>query len=133
MPATDVVFYRDEDGSVPVLDWLTEVGRKNRKALEKCTARIDQLRQTGHELRRPAADYLRDGIFELRTRVGRVQYRILYFFHGGNAVVLAHGIIKESDVPNKEINRAIARRKEFEQAPDTHTYREGITNGQEDD
>jgi hypothetical protein len=33
-------------------------------------------------LRRPHADYLEDGIYELRWRNGTVQYRILYFFHG---------------------------------------------------
>ena len=36
----------------------------------------------GHELRRPKADFLRDGIYELRAREGRANYRVLYFFHG---------------------------------------------------
>lgn len=32
----------------------------------------------GHELRRPEADFLRDGIYELRTSLGVLHHRILY-------------------------------------------------------
>jgi phage-related protein len=129
MPATEVIFYMELDGSVPVLDWFEEVGHRDRRAVEKCAARIDMLRQQGHDLRRPIADYLRDGIHELRTNAGRVQYRILYFFHGKNAVVLAHGLVKEKQVPNADIERAISRRLEFDRAPSQHTFREQSTNG----
>src|SRR3972149_6885753 len=107
MPATEVIYYCEADGSVPVLDWLREIGRRDRRAAVKCLARIDALRQQGHELRRPLADYLRDGVYELRIRMARVQYRILYFFHGQNAVVLAHGLVKEKEVPELEIDRAL--------------------------
>jgi hypothetical protein len=31
------------------------------------------------------ADYLRDGIYELRPTFGGIHYRILYFFHGHEA------------------------------------------------
>ena len=40
------------------------------------------LSQLGHELRRPLADYLDQGIYELRARIGQVNYRILYFLYG---------------------------------------------------
>jgi len=129
MPATDVVYYQELDGSVPVLDWLTEIGRRDRRAVAMCAARIDTLRQQGHELRRPIADYLRDGIYELRIRAGRVQYRILYFFHRQNAVVIAHGLVKEREVPDVDIDRAITRKKEFERAPARHSFREETSNG----
>ena len=43
MPPTDLVYFRDEDGAVPLLDWLA----------------------LGYELRRPEADMLRDGVHEL--------------------------------------------------------------------
>jgi len=32
--------------------------------------------------------FLKDGIYELRVRKGRVNYRTLYFFHGRNLAVL---------------------------------------------
>lgn len=76
----------------------------------------------GHELRRPAADLLRDGIYELRARQGHVQYRLLYFFHGRNVAVLAHSLTKEDQVPSIDIERAIARKKLFLTNPTEHTY-----------
>lgn len=129
MPATDVIYYCDLDGGVPVLDWLEKVGRRDSRAVSKCAARIELLRQEGHELRRPVADYLRDEIHELRIRVGRVHYRILYFFHQENAVVLTHGLVKEGRVPTPELERAISRKNEFKRAPVQHSFREDVPNG----
>lgn len=63
-----------------MLDWLQTLRHKNERAWLNCRARLLLLAQFGHELRRPAADYLRDGIYELRAKQGRVQCRILYFF-----------------------------------------------------
>ena len=77
-PAPEVVFYRDDDGTVPVLDWLTGLSRKARL---KCLVRIERLRELGYDLRRPEADLLRDGVYELRVSLNHVQYRILYSFH----------------------------------------------------
>ena len=54
----------------------------------------------GFELRRPMADLLEDGIYELRVRVGKVNYRILYFFHGRNVAILTHAMTKERTFPN---------------------------------
>jgi phage-related protein len=88
-------------------------------------ARLGLLADQGHQLRRPAADYLRDGIYELRAKAGRIQYRMLYFFHGRQAVVISHGITKqESAVPPIEIERARRLRQAFETAPPRHTHTE---------
>ena len=40
----------------------------------------ERLRELGHELRRPEADTLWDGIYELRASVQGVHYSVLYFF-----------------------------------------------------
>jgi phage-related protein len=84
----------------------------------------ERLAQFGHELRRPLADFLRDGVYELRIRKGRVNYRILYFFHGRNLAILGHALTKEDKVPKIDIERAIRRKKEFEADPQAHTYSE---------
>ena len=102
MPKTTVAFYQDYPDTVPVLDWLDSLPTK---ALDKCRVRIERLRDLGHELRRPEADFLRDGIYELRVRLGTTNYRMLYFFHGRIATVLAHGLVKEGEVPQRD-NRA---------------------------
>jgi phage-related protein len=121
MPRTNVVFYRYDDGSVPLLEWLDGLPRK---AQDKCRVKIERLRELGHELRRPEADFLRDGIYELRVRLQRVNYRMLYFFHGGSAAVLSHGLQKERQVPVREIDAAVECKKRFEQDPKAHTHQE---------
>jgi hypothetical protein len=121
MPKTKVVFFKEDDGSVPILEWLDSL---RPKALDKCTVRIERLKELGHELRRPEADFLRDGIYELRVGLQHVNYRMLFFFHGGTAAVVSHGLVKEAAVPSKEIEKAIERKRKFEKNPKTHTYEE---------
>ncbi len=121
MPRIHVLFYQEDDGTIPVLDWLDSLPPK---AQDKCVVKIERLRELGHELRRPEADFLRDGIYELRVGLRGVNYRLLYFFHGKGAVVLAHGLTKERVVPPREIHEAIRRKRKFEQDPDKHTYQE---------
>jgi hypothetical protein len=129
VPETLVVFYQEENGEVPVLEWLTLLLKENRKGYANCVARIKQLAASGYELRRPTSDYLRDGIYELRAKHLRVQYRILYFFHGQNVAILAHAITKEeSAVPLIDIERAITRKLLFEGNPEVHTYVEDANN-----
>ncbi|OQW40542.1 MAG: hypothetical protein A4C66_02340 [Nitrospira sp. HN-bin3] len=86
--------------------------------------KIERLRALGHELRRPEADLLRQGNYELRIGREGMNYRILYFFHGRMAAILAHGLAKEREVPAKDIRAALERKRLFEQDPQTHTYRE---------
>jgi len=152
MPSVEVVFFRDADGTVPVLDWLAGLSLKARL---KCLVRIERLRELGYDLRRPEADLLRDGIYELRVSLNHIQYRILYSFHtesdsdrserpkttkrgpvkqrpkdSGRPVVrrtvavLAHGLVKEDKVPGQEIDRAIARMRKFAADPARHTLAE---------
>jgi phage-related protein len=68
--------------------------------------------------------FLRDGIHELRVRKGRVNYRVLYFFHGRELAVLAHAITKEREVPDADIDRTVRRRKAFASNPAARTYAE---------
>jgi hypothetical protein len=129
LPAITVHFYQDDAGRAPVLAWLRELKVADRKAYAKCVARIARLAALGHELRRPEADYLRDGIQELSIRKGRVNYRILYFFHGRRLALLANAITKEGAVPAAEIDRAADRKQLFEKAPERHTYEEDLYHG----
>lgn len=123
MPRTRVVFYKNEDGSVPLLDWLDGL---EDKARDKCVVKIERLAELGHDLRRPEADLLRDGIYELRTKRGHVQYRILYFFHGNVAAIVSHGLTKEKAVPPLEIDRALERKNKFLKNPARHTLEEQL-------
>ena len=121
MAGTRVVFYQDENGSVPLLEWFDTLSNK---AQDKCRLKLERLRDLGHELRRPEADYLRERIYELRVSLQGRQYRMLYFFHGNIAAVVSHGIVKERVVPPKEIDLAIHRKRQFEHNPTSHTKEE---------
>lgn len=121
MPSVEVIFFQEAEGKTPpLLEWLDGLPQK---AQIKCLARLKRLEDLGHELRRPEADYLRDGIYELRASLQGIHYRMLYFFHGRSAVVLTRGIVKERQVPPKEIDRAAQAKEAFERDPDAHTFR----------
>lgn len=121
MGAVKIIFYKD-GSSVPILEFLDEIPKK---ASEKGEVKLERLAELGNELRRPEADFLRDGIYELRWQLQGIQYRLLYFFHGREAVVLSHGIIKQgSEVPVKEIELALKRKIIFEKDPVAYSYSE---------
>lgn len=122
MPATTVHFYKDEQGTAPVLDWLKQLRLRDKVAYANCIAAIQRLAQEGHALRRPTADCLRDKIYELRAKRGHVNYRILYLFHGRDVAILSHALTKEDVVPRADIERAIQRRMRYEKDPKSHTY-----------
>lgn len=122
MPKTLVSFYKEADGESPVVDWLRGLLQSNARAWSNCRARLELLARFGHELRRPAADYLRNGVYELRIKEGHVQYRPLYFFHGRQVAILTHCLAKEDKVPDADIERAIKRKKLFEANPEAHIY-----------
>lgn len=129
MPRIRLLFYQDDDGRVPVKEWLEELLGRDRKAFANCVAVIRRLAEFGHELRRPQADYLKDGIYELRAKKGHVNYRILYFFHGRDLALLAHALTKEDIVPNADIARALERKQRYETEPRRHTYEEDTEEG----
>ena len=108
---------------MPLLDWLDDLPAKAR---DKCVVRVELLAQMGHDLRRPHADLLEQGIYELRARLGSVNYRILYAFVGCHVALLSHGCTKERAVPKTEINRAVRNLEQFRKDAKAHTYTEGL-------
>lgn len=72
MPQITLLVFRKSPGVVPLLEWLDELEHTKPKAFVRCLERIQRLERFGHELRRPTADTLRDGIHELRAKLGRV-------------------------------------------------------------
>lgn len=120
MAATQIFYFQEEDATVPMVRWLDEL---HSKARQKCLARLERLEAMGHELRRPEADYLRDDIYELRASRQGVHCRMYYLFYGTAAIIVSHGLIKEREVPPREIDLAIRRKGQFEASPKRHAYR----------
>ncbi len=94
MPKTEVHFFANSDGSSLFLQWFDLLPRD---VQNKCTVRIERAAERGYELRRPEADLLRDGIYELRASREGIHYRMLYFLQAKSCNLM--GIIKESKVP----------------------------------
>jgi len=124
VPRTEIVFYREAGDWVPVREWFRELLLADPRAHSNCVGRIERLAESGHELRRPISELLRDGIHGLRARRGHVNYRVLYFFHGRQVAVLVHALRKESSVPETDIRLALNRKAAFQQAPELHTPRD---------
>jgi phage-related protein len=122
LPKIEVVIYCEAGGTAPFLTWFAKLPEK---AQDKIVVRLERLKELGHELRRPETDYLRDDIYELRIKLQSINYRVLYFFHGKQLVVLSHGFSKQqAKVPEIEIKLAISRRTEFQTSPSRHTLKE---------
>jgi phage-related protein len=121
MPTVEVIFFQEVGGKTPpLIEWLDGLPEKARL---KCLVRLRRLEDLGHELRRPEADYVRDGIYKLRASYQGVHYRMLYFFYGRSVVVLTHGVVREREVPTEDIDRALRAKDAFVRGPSSHTFR----------
>lgn len=117
-PQVNVYYYQEADGTCPVRGFLRE---QSARVQAQAEARVWLLAERGHELRRPYSENLGGGCYELRWRTGKVQYRILYFFYGRIAAILAHALTKEGAIPAADVARAVRRQQHFIQNPKLHT------------
>ncbi len=106
----ELCFFRRDRGDEPVRDFLRSLPKQAR--LEAGAALV-QLEECGPRLRRPGADHLGNGVYELRFRSERIEYRILYFFYGAEAVLTNAFVKKTTRLPKEEIDRAISRRAQW--------------------
>lgn len=107
----DVDFFRKQDGSCPVEDFLDTLDTKMRAKILRL---IMLLEQNGNELREPYSKPLGDGIFELRAKQGSDITRVLYFFVIGHKIILTNGFIKKSlKTPRSEIELAKRYRADY--------------------
>jgi phage-related protein len=73
------------------------------------------LAKFGSLCRPPISEKLRDGIFELRVRVGKEQIRFLYYFENPKSIVFVRIFYKKTrKCPPNEINKAIRIRTEIQ-------------------
>ena len=79
MSEVRVIVYKEKDDETAALKrWLDQLPRKHQI---KCIRWLALLRDQARP-QKTEADYLRDGIYELRVTFGFENYRMLYFFHG---------------------------------------------------
>ena len=115
-------FYKSRAGAELALDYIRAQPKRHRAKIGRALQYLEDL---GHMARRPRVDYLGGDIYELRVAVEQHQHRLLYFFHERTAIVLTHGIMKQAaEVPSKEIELAMRRKRRFTADPELHTYKE---------
>ena len=103
-----IYFFIDEQGRSPVEAALKELSDKEDM---KVRAYLKILKEYGHALHRPIADYLGEGIYELRPQ----SHRVFYFFFLKDSAVLLHVIRKKTDrIPSNDLDLCVRRRKEVE-------------------
>ena len=108
-----IIYYKTRRGEIPALEFIDKFSVKVQIKIRK---HILLLSYEGPKLKRPYADYLRDGIYELRVKFSPNEYRVLYFFFQRTQIILTHGLLKQSNkVPESEIIKAIKYKLEFEE------------------
>ncbi len=106
-----VEFYEKENGEIPVEEFLLSLNVKMRA---KLVGMIEILQEKGNSLREPYSKYLRDGIFELRGKVGSDISRVLYFFYYDGKIILTNGFVKKTQKTSQsEIERAKTYRDNY--------------------
>ena len=103
-----IYYFMDKDGGKPVKAFIHSLTWKEQA---KVYAYITELKIHGNNLRRPMADYIGDGIYELRPK----DNRIFYFFYLRNKAVLVHAIRKYvNKIPLGDLNVCSKRKREVE-------------------
>lgn len=108
----DVDFYRKEDGTAPVEDFLDSLDVKMRnKALNS----LRLLEEFGNRFREPHSKSMGEGLFELRIKFGSDISRVFYFFYTGDKIILTNGYIKKSrKTPKGELELAQKYKADYE-------------------
>ena len=107
----NVFYYEDAKGRCQVHDFIEKRQERERG---KILALLEKLEERGPHLPRPYADFLEQGIHELRVKLRGDQTRFLYFFCYRDFIIITHVFTKNtSRVPSKEIRKAVKLRDDF--------------------
>ncbi len=106
-----LVLYTAERGNSPIDEFLDGLDEKSRA---KVAAYLSLLEEEGPNLKRPYADVIRGKIRELRVHYSSNQYRVLYFFHVRNQIVLVHAFTKKTQqLKEKDIELSERRMEDW--------------------
>ena len=107
----NTVFYRTENGSEPVREWLKDLLKSDKKAIGDDIKTV----QFGWPLGMPLVDNLGRGLWEVRTKLAGSRIARVIFFMDSNTMVLVNGFIKKTrKTPNSELDLARKRKKQYE-------------------
>lgn len=105
----EVRFYQETSGKVPVLEWLKEFNKEERKVID----RDIKYTQYTWPWKMPLIKPMGAGLFEIRIKLKNRQARIFYVLHEG-VIVLLHGIVKKTQkTPANDLETAQKRAKQI--------------------
>jgi phage-related protein len=106
-----LILYTTDRGDSPIDEFLDGLDKKSRA---KVAAYLSLLEDEGPNLKRPYADVVRGKIRELRVHYSANQYRILYFFHVREQIVLVHALSKKTQqLKEKDIELSERRMEDW--------------------
>ena len=107
----NLVLFTTERGESPIDNFLDGLDKKSRA---KVAAHLSLLEEQGPHLKRPYADVVRGKIRELRIHYSSNQYRVLYFFHVRDQIVLVHAFSKKTQqLKEKDIELSERRMEDW--------------------
>jgi phage-related protein len=107
----NVEFYESANGKFPVEEFIDSLEVKSQARIART---LDLLEEFGIELGMPYTKYIEKQLWELRIRLGRNQYRIIYFLHTEKTFILLHGFSKKTDaISRSDIEIAKNRRDDY--------------------
>lgn len=115
---TQAVFYRDAKGGEPVDDFLEELLNRQPLAVAKIDDAVEEHLNGGKPdvppPEFPITSQIEGELRELRVRLARTRYRVLYQ-RSQNLIVLLHALEKNTGaVPARDIERAKRRMADFQ-------------------
>lgn len=111
-PEVPVRFYRSATGREPVLEWLRDLGREDRRAIGLDLMRV----QFGWPIGMPLVRSLKGGLWEVRSNLPSQNIaRLILCFHEKTLIVLHAFIKKTQKTPAEDLETAKRRMKEVTQ------------------
>jgi phage-related protein len=113
-----VEFYTTESGRCPPKELLNEIKASDEDDFAAVMAGLARLRSR-HYHRPPLSKALGKGLLELR-HLGKLNTRLFWFFTRGCRIVVVHGIRnKGRDIPLRDLETALARKREWQRREDS--------------
>jgi phage-related protein len=105
----DVRLYQESSGKVPILEWLKDFNKDERKIID----RDIKYTQYTWPWKMPLIKPLGGSLMEIRIKLKNKQVRIFFILHEG-VIMLLHGFVKKTQkTPNNELELALKRAKQI--------------------
>lgn len=119
-----VFYYETKEGLCPIREFIDSRKKRDQAKILSWTSLLED---QGANLPRPYADFLIDGIHELRVQLSGDQIRILYFFCFKEFIILTHAFAKhKGSVAQSEISKSQKFRADFLARFDEQKLKEAI-------